>query len=195
MKRSNNGKISVSVYRKLTHTDQYLNFRSHHQPSSKNSAICALFTRAERIISNTNDLKKENDRIFNVLNANNYSNKDINRVKKKLEHKKQQATEADTEEEELNGYINLPYIRNSSEALRPIFKNHQILYTFYTSETLRKLISQPKDHAPIEKKNNVVYQINCQDCSVAYIGETKRSFNQRSKEHQRAVTNCSPLNL
>ena len=62
--------------------------------------------------------------------------------------------------------------------------------TFYTSETLRKLISYPKDRVPTEKRNNVVYQINCQDCSAAYIGETKRSFNQRSKEHQRAITNC-----
>ena len=46
---------------------------------------------------------------------------------------------------------------------------------------MRKLISHPKYRVPTEKRNNVVYQI---------IGETKRSFNQRSKEHQRAVTNC-----
>ena len=190
VKRNNDGKISVTVYRKPTHTDQYLNFRSHHQPSSKNSVISALFTRAERIISNTDDLEKENQRIFNVLKANNYSNKDINHVKRKLERKKQQPMESDREEEELNGYINLPYVRNTSEALRRIFKDHNIRCTFYTSETLRKLISHPKDRVPTEKRNNVVYQINCQDCSAAYIGETKRSFNQRSKEHQRAVTNC-----
>ena len=122
--------------------------------------------------------KKMSVCIFNVLNANNYSNKDINCVKKKLECKKQQPTEADTEEEKLNGYINLPYIRN-----------RHFRCTFYTTETLRKLISHPKDRVPTEKRNNIVYQINCQDCSAAYIGETKRSFNQRAKEHQRAVTN------
>ena len=73
-------------------------------------------------------------------------------------------------EEKLNGYINLPYVRNTSEILVK-YKNHQISCTFYMSETLRKLISHPKDRVPTEKRNNVVYQINCQD-------------------HQRAVTNC-----
>ena len=31
--KRNNGKISVLVYRKPTHTDQYLNYSSHHQTS------------------------------------------------------------------------------------------------------------------------------------------------------------------
>ena len=59
---------------------------------------------------------------------------------------------ADKEEEKLNGYINLPYVRNISEALRRIFKNHQIRCTFYASETLRKLISHPKDHSNRKEK-------------------------------------------
>ena len=51
--------VRMSLLNKVNkaHTDQYLNFRSHHQPSSKNSAISALFTCAERIISNTDDLE------------------------------------------------------------------------------------------------------------------------------------------
>ena len=33
--KRNNGEISVLVYRKLTHTDQYLHYSSHHQTSCK----------------------------------------------------------------------------------------------------------------------------------------------------------------
>ena len=33
--KRNNGKISVLVYRKPTHTDQYLHYSSHHQTSCK----------------------------------------------------------------------------------------------------------------------------------------------------------------
>ena len=74
VKRLHGGKISVLVYRKPTHTDQYLNFRSHHQPSSKDSVISTLFTHADRIISNNNDMENENERIINVLRANDYIN-------------------------------------------------------------------------------------------------------------------------
>ena len=35
-----------------------------------------------------------------------------------------------------------------------------------------------------------IYQINCRDCPASYIDKTKRSLNQQSKEHQRAVKNC-----
>ena len=39
------------------------------------------------------------------------------------------------------------------------------------------------------KQNNIVYKIPCADCNAVYIGESKRSFDQRSKEHVRAVKN------
>ena len=37
--------ISVKVYRKPTHTNQYLNYTSHHSTSAKQSIITALFDR------------------------------------------------------------------------------------------------------------------------------------------------------
>ena len=58
--KRNNGKISVQVYRKPTHTDQYLHYSSHHQTSCKESVVSSLFNRAFSIISNKKDLYKEN---------------------------------------------------------------------------------------------------------------------------------------
>ena len=37
--KRNNGEISILVYRKLTHTDQYLHYSSHHQTSCKKSVF------------------------------------------------------------------------------------------------------------------------------------------------------------
>ena len=48
----NNGEISVLVYRKLTNTDQYLNYSSHHQTSCTESVISSVFNRAYSIITN-----------------------------------------------------------------------------------------------------------------------------------------------
>ena len=37
--KRNNGEISVLVYRRPTHTDQYLHYSSHHQTSCKESVV------------------------------------------------------------------------------------------------------------------------------------------------------------
>ena len=65
--KRNNGEISVLVYRKPTHTDQYLHYSSHHQTSCKESIVSFLVNRAYSIITNIDDLHKENARIKQVL--------------------------------------------------------------------------------------------------------------------------------
>ena len=44
--KRNSGKISVLVYNKPTHTDQYLHYSSHHQTSCKGSVVSSLVNRA-----------------------------------------------------------------------------------------------------------------------------------------------------
>ena len=58
--------------RKPTHTDQYLYYSSHHQTSCKESVVSSLFNRAYSIITNKDDLHKENTRIKQVLKENGY---------------------------------------------------------------------------------------------------------------------------
>ena len=41
--KRNNGEISVLVYRKPTHTDQYLHYSSHHQTSCKENVVSSFF--------------------------------------------------------------------------------------------------------------------------------------------------------
>ena len=55
--KQNNGKISVLVYKKPTHSDQYLSYSSHHQTSSKGIVVSSLFSGAYSIITNKDDLK------------------------------------------------------------------------------------------------------------------------------------------
>ena len=65
--KRNNGKISALVYKKPTHTDQYLHYISHHQTSYKKNVVSSLLNRAFSIITNKYDLYKENDGIRQVL--------------------------------------------------------------------------------------------------------------------------------
>ena len=56
---------STSVYRKPTHTDRYLNYRSHHHPKTKTGIISCLKSRAENICmeeeSKTDEVNKLED--------------------------------------------------------------------------------------------------------------------------------------
>ena len=77
----NNGEISVLVYRKPSHTDQY---SSHHQTSCKESVVSSLFNRAYSIITNKDDLYKENARIKQVLKENGYQESFISKIFKRI---------------------------------------------------------------------------------------------------------------
>ena len=56
----NNGKIFALVYEKPTYTDQSLDCSSRHQKKCKESIISCLFNRAYLIITNKDDITKEN---------------------------------------------------------------------------------------------------------------------------------------
>ena len=65
--RQDDGSITVSVlmYRKATHTDRYLDFKSHHHPQHKHSVVHTLMDRAKNIAL------RETKRVTEALTANN----------------------------------------------------------------------------------------------------------------------------
>ncbi len=68
-----NGTLATNVFRKKTHTDQYLSFCSHHPTEHKFAVARALFNRA-KVICSINDDKLEEDRhITSALMSNGYS--------------------------------------------------------------------------------------------------------------------------
>ena len=195
MKR-NNGEISVLVYRKPTHADQYLHYSSYHQTSCKESVVSSLFNRAYSIITNKDDLYKENARIKQMLKENGYRESIINEIFSRITNnhslpQSQQLTQAtDIQEEEIKTSVNLLYVEGTSEKLWRILRSHKIRSTFYTEMTLRKLLCKPKDRVATEDKNNIVCEIDCKNCQAVYFGESKRSLKSRSDEHKRSLRNC-----
>jgi hypothetical protein len=84
-------------------------------------------------------------------------------------------------------YAVLPYINGSTEPLKRLLKRYGIRTTTKPLRTLEQGFPSPKDRPLPEKQTNVVYKINCADCSWSYIGETGRALETRKKEHKRNV--------
>ena len=191
--KRNNEEISVLVYRKPTHTDQYLHYSSHHQTSCKESVVSSLFNRAYSIITNKDDLHKENARIKQVLKENGYRESIINKIFRRITNnhslpQSQQLTQVtDIQEEEIRISINLLYVEGPSEKLQCILRSHKIRSTFYTEMTSRKLLYKPKDRV-VTDRNNIVYEIDCSNCQAVYFAESKQSLKSRSDEHKRSYS-------
>ena len=67
IKPENAGKLSITVYRKPTHTDHYLQWDSEHHLSAKYTVISTLTYRAKTVCSNPELLQKEMEHLRKVL--------------------------------------------------------------------------------------------------------------------------------
>ena len=54
------------------------------------------------------------------------------------------------------------------------------------------MVGLTKDPVPKDQARGVIYSTPCKDCDELYIGETKRKFNTRLREHQKTVEQKHP---
>ena len=109
------GRLKTLVYRKPTHTDQYLQWDSHHPISSKYSVVGTLFHRAKTISSNQDSLQKEEEHLNRALGNCNYPRWALNRVKIRMNnptHKKRKKNTLQSNTP--RPYITIPYYKGLS---------------------------------------------------------------------------------
>ena len=75
-----NNTILTTVYKKPTHTDQYLHWDSNHFITTKNSVYNTLAHRAKVVSSTPEELTKELDHLKKALMACQFPNWALNRL-------------------------------------------------------------------------------------------------------------------
>ena len=111
------------VYRKTTHTDQYLHYNSQDSACCKESVVSSLFNRAFSIITNKDDLTKENFRKRQVLKENGFHETIISKTFKRvtnnhiLSQSQRQTQVTGIQEEKIKMSINLQYLEGASVKL------------------------------------------------------------------------------
>ena len=105
---NNDGSLQTKVYRKPTHTNQYLKWDSHHAISNKYSVISSLLHRANDICS-SQELLEEQTQIQEVLSLCKYPMWAINRMKTKLNAPRNNKNSNKNNRPTCKGSITVPY--------------------------------------------------------------------------------------
>ena len=179
--RNVDGSLSTKVYRKPTHTDQYLQFSSHHPMAHKRSVVSTLLKRAASHCSSNSLVRKEKAYVKETLRCNGYPERFLFPLEC---HRSRKDT---GDKDDPRSHVTIPYIQGVSEAVARILSDINVQVHVKPFRTLRKILSHPKDRIPDDDKSNVVYKINCRDCDASYVGETGRALKTRVSEHRRAV--------
>ena len=184
------GRLSTSIYRKPTHTNQYLQWDSHHSIANKYSVINSLLHRATNICSNQDQLKEELTHVGRALTACKYPSWAIQRMKlKKNTPKQNRNNNRQNRSNHTNRTsITVPYNKGLSESFKNIGRKFGIQVHFKSGRTLKEELVAPKDKDHITKKSGVIYRFKCDrlECDEEYIGETSRTFGERYREHLKA---------
>jgi hypothetical protein len=182
------GRTKTTVYRKSTHTDQYLNFNSNHHLEHKRSVVRTLVNRANNLITEETDKKTEMTHIRKALTANEYAPWMLDIPKKR--QKKDKDTSQGDKTRKQQPPIGIPYVKGTSEQLERVLRKHGIAIFHKPINTLRHQLVHPKDPTPKELKSGVIYQVKCKTCKSLYIGETARTLKKRLEEHKKSATSA-----
>lgn len=177
------GSVVTSVYRKPTHTNQYLKYTSNHPFHVKKGIVECLRSRAVELSSNVVMLEKEKTLLFNSFLLNGYPEdllRDILYRDRPVVKTKECLRKTPLKT------ICIEYVPNLSDKIRRILGSFNIRTVFKSSTTLRALLSNIKPIDVQQNSKEVVYALPCQ-CKELYVGETGRPLEIRIKEHRDKV--------
>ena len=164
--REPDGCLTTSVYRKPTHTDQYLAYDSHLPQSVKCSIVKCLYDRAKRLVTKPSVISEEKKDLSSVLVSYRYSF-----LLCAEDHKGKNSPQ-----ESARGRVQIhccfTLCTGSIGASSPLPRTTYLV--------------RPRDTVDPAKQDGVVYRIP-RECSKVYIGETGRFMRERIEEHVRGI--------
>ena len=84
------------------------------------------------------------------------------------------------------------FVQGTTEPIKRVLNNYNIKVVLKQHQTIRNFFTKPKDPVPKDQARCAIHFIPCKDCDKLCIGETKRKFNTRLREHEKAVEQEQP---
>ena len=206
-KEGRDGSLETSVYRKITNTDIYMNWKAHAPVTWKIATLKSLVQRAINVSSSKKAADDELDHVKEVFcNLNDYPEGLVDQI---IQNERSKAAaevdelsnneddeNEDGKEQKVLLALNLPYVRDKGDQIiRKMQKDLKsklesedkkiCVRTMYRSTKLSTRFNL-KDKTKPEDVHNVVYHVTCPNkkCRSTYCGETRRRLGKRIQEHR-----------
>jgi hypothetical protein len=179
----------ISIYRKDTHTAQFVHYESFTKWNHKVAWIRSLIFRAKKLCT-PNKLKAEINNIKKFASYNGFPRWIVNKIVKQsgTNHHQQ------NDEEDISKiiYIFLPFTGKEAEGvvmrckkrLFKLFKKDQkIEFRVHFQTTKLSFFTSNKDRTPLLSNSFLIYEYSCPGCKKSYIGKTETTLFNRTKEH------------
>jgi hypothetical protein len=153
------GSLGHKVYRKPTHTNLYLNAKSHHHPSNKQAVLSTLIHRA-RALCDEDSLKAGLLFLKDVFRENGYNDRQIQRALNRRPHLPQPDNEP-------HSVAFLPFVGTVFNRISRVLARHNIKSVGLPHMKLSSLLRPVKDYLGLRTPG--VCRIPC-ECGRVYIG-------------------------
>ena len=179
----------LSIFRKETHTAQFVHYDSFTKWNHKIAWIRSLTTRAKKLCSPS----KLPDELTTIRKFASYNGFPKWIVKKVMQQSLQNRRAVDQETEEMDTlYMFLPYTGKEAESivtrckrrLSHLFKKEKkVKFSISFQSTKISFYTSNKDRIPLLSNSGVIYKFTCPGCKSAYIGKTDNTLFNRTKQH------------
>ena len=179
--------MNCTVYRKPTHNNRYLHFKSNHPPKVKRGVVISLLDRVLNICSEPY-VKKELNFIRDILFGNGHPISLINTViAQRLKMYSSEALNPTpvNDSNKPTSTIYLPYVPKITSKLKKVCLKNNLRVVFTSNLSVMNLINSGKDKTPITRLRGV-YQMPC-SCGNYYIGRTHQNLGTRLQQHKESI--------
>ena len=186
--------FSFGIYRKPTHSNQYIHYFSSQPDHVKRGSVFSLLLRAYRLCDQIYRDEEVNF-IFESFRKVGFPTHILQEVHSKVKaqfyRKKPVLPESGTPDSPENKHkptICLPHNNFIQQYAKPVFQANQFQLVNKADNTLKNSLVFNKP--PLSEDRSAVagvYSVPCVDCSSHYYGETGRGLSVRLNEHKCAV--------
>jgi len=182
----NTNNTELCIYRKPTYIDITIHFSSNHPYGHKMATFHYYINRMLIMPISVQGRKQEWNRILTMDRNNGFPTQLLHGMKKQIIAKKER-TQTGADQQHSRKWATFTFHSPSIHKITNLFKKTNLKIAFRPTNTIyQQLSNKNKDPNPTG-----IYQLKCNTCSRAYVGQSGRPITTRHREHLRYIRNNS----
>jgi hypothetical protein len=188
---SQTDRMEIDIYHKPITTALTIHATSTHPIEHKLAAYRYYLHRLNTLPLTTDKKNREVNTIKHIAVRNGYSINIVENLNRKIRQSIQKRSTNKEDTTQRKKRIVVTYTGPHIRTLMNIFRSTNIQITYKPDTKISEFLTSNKE-LPNKMLNSGIYELMCQTCNYAYVGQTSRDLHTRYKEHIRYIRNNDP---